>query len=475
MPLPVISVAQMREWEERTWASGVSAESVMKNAGEAVAKRAGDLAEPDEPLILFLIGKGNNGGDARIAAEVFTSEDVICRIQKLEVHDGTETLPDLSDVSLVVDGLFGIGLNRDLSVDWRDFISKLNDATQRLRIPVLAVDVPSGLGADTGQPRGAAVRADYTLTFGAPKTGLILECASEYVGQLEVAAEIGLIDPPSLGEFRWIDADDFKRFVPKRAASAHKGTFGHVGIIAGSTGYHGAAVLAARAAACSGVGLVSVFTSAYAPVAAQLQTAMVHPWDENVIRTLSACTAVVIGPGLAGPDVPESLRQVAVNLWRESENPIVVDANALEWIANEPIPENAVRVVTPHPGEAARLLETTAGNIQSDRMQAMRKVSAICGGAITVLKGRHTLIGAFEGPVSINGTGNPYLAQGGSGDVLAGHLGGWLARADLESTADAICAQAVWRHGVAADRLATNRNALSLEALITVLAGDFHC
>jgi NAD(P)H-hydrate epimerase len=447
----------------------------MKNAGEAVAKRAGDLAEPDEPLILFLIGKGNNGGDARIAAEVFTSEDVICRIQKLEVHDGTETLPDLSDVSLVVDGLFGIGLNRDLSVDWRDFISKLNDATQRLRIPVLAVDVPSGLDADTGQPRGAAVRADYTLTFGAPKTGLILECASEYVGQLEVAAEIGLIDPPSLGELRWIDADDFKRFVPKRAASAHKGTFGHVGIIAGSTGYHGAAVLAARAAACSGVGLVSVFTSAYAPVAAQLQTAMVHPWDENVIRTLSACTAVVIGPGLAGPDVPESLRQVAVNLWRESENPIVVDANALEWIANEPIPENAVRVVTPHPGEAARLLETTAGNIQSDRVQAMRKVSAICGGAITVLKGRHTLIGAFEGPTSINGTGNPHLAQGGSGDVFAGHLGGWLARADLESTADAICAQAVWRHGAAADRLATNRNALSPEALITVLAGDFHC
>lgn len=475
MPVPVISVAQMREWEERTWASGVSAESVMKNAGEAVAKRAGDLAEPDEPLILFLIGKGNNGGDARIAAEVFTSEDVICRIQKLEVHDGTETLPDLSDVSLVVDGLFGIGLNRDLSVDWRDFISKLNDATQRLRIPVLAVDVPSGLDADTGQPRGAAVRADYTLTFGAPKTGLILECASEYVGQLEVAAEIGLIDPPSLGELRWIDADDFKRFVPKRAASAHKGTFGHVGIIAGSTGYHGAAVLAARAAACSGVGLVSVFTSAYAPVAAQLQTAMVHPWDENVIRTLSACTAVVIGPGLAGPDVPESLRQVAVNLWRESENPIVVDANALEWIANEPIPENAVRVVTPHPGEAARLLETTAGNIQSDRVQAMRKVSAICGGAITVLKGRHTLIGAFEGPTSINGTGNPHLAQGGSGDVFAGHLGGWLARADLESTADAICAQAVWRHGAAADRLATNRNALSPEALITVLAGDFHC
>jgi NAD(P)H-hydrate epimerase len=475
MPLPVISVAQMREWEERTWASGVSAESVMKNAGEAVAKRAGDLAEPDEPLILFLIGKGNNGGDARIAAEVFTSEDVICRIQKLEVHDGTETLPDLSDVSLVVDGIFGIGLNRDLSVDWRDFFSKLNGATQRLRIPVLAVDVPSGLDADTGQPRGAAVRADYTLTFGAPKTGLILECASEYVGQLEVAAEIGLIDPPSLGELRWIDADDFKRFVPKRAASAHKGTFGHVGIIAGSTGYHGAAVLAARAAACSGVGLVSVFTSAYAPVAAQLQTAMVHPWDENVIRTLSACTAVVIGPGLAGPDVPESLRQVAVNLWRESENPIVVDANALEWITNESIPENAVRVVTPHPGEAARLLETTAGNIQSDRVQAMRKVSAICGGAITVLKGRHTLIGAFEGPVSINGTGNPYLARGGSGDVLAGNLGGWLARKDLDYVPLNVIAQAVWRHGAAADRLATNRNALSLEALITVLAGDFHC
>ena len=475
MPLPVISVAQMREWEKRTWASGATVESVMQQAGEAVAERAGSLAENFDPSILFLIGKGNNGGDARIAAKALMAGGVNTRIHVLEVNDGTEALPDLSDASLVVDGLFGIGLNRELSADWCGFIEQLNQATQELRIPVLAVDVPSGLDADTGQPRGAAVRADYTLTFGAPKAGLVLEGASEFVGHLEAAAKIGLSEAPPLGELRWVVADDFKRFAPKRAASAHKGTFGHVGIIAGSTGYHGAAVLAARAATTSGVGLVSVFTAAYAPVAAQLQSAMVHPWDSNVVQTLSACTAVVIGPGLAGPDVPESLRRVAVNLWRESENPIVVDASALEWIANETIPENAVRVVTPHPGEAARLLETTPGKIQADRLRALRLISITCSGAIAMLKGRHTLIGTSEGPVSINSTGSPRLAQGGSGDVLAGHLGGWLARRDLGSAAETICAQAVWRHGAAADHLSSYGYAWDLEALLSILETDFDC
>ncbi|MBC8324865.1 MAG: NAD(P)H-hydrate dehydratase [Verrucomicrobia subdivision 3 bacterium] len=475
MPLPVISVAQMREWEERTWAAGVSAEAVMKQAGGAVAGWAANFADFFDPSILFLIGKGNNGGDARIAAEILMAREFNGRIQVLEVSDGTEVLPDLSDVALVVDGLFGIGLNRELSVDWCEFINKLNAVTHGLRIPVLSVDVPSGLDADSGQPRGASVRADYTLTFGAPKCGLISDCAAEFVGHLEVAAEIGFVDAPPLGELRWVGADDSKRFAPKRLANSHKGTFGHVGIIAGSMGYHGAAVLAARAAESSGVGLVSVFTPAYAPVAAQLQSAMVHPWDANVVHTLSACTAVVIGPGLAGPDVPESLRQVTVNLWRESENPIVVDASALEWIANEPIPENAVRVVTPHPGEVARFLDTTAGIVQTDRMQAMRKVSAICGGAITVHKGRHTLVGGIEGPVSINSSGNPHLAQGGSGDVLAGHLGGWLARKDLESTPMEIVVQAVWRHGAAADNLSSLRHAWGLEALLSNLETDFDC
>lgn len=475
MPLPVISVAQMREWEERTWAAGVSVEAVMNQAGGAVADWAESLAEVPDPSILFLIGKGNNGGDARIAAEALTARGSNDRIQVIEVNDGTEALPDLSDVSLVVDGLFGIGLNRELSADWCDFIGKLNAVTHEFRIPVLSVDVPSGLDADTGQPRGAAVRADYTLTFGAPKIGLIAECASEFVGHLKVAADIDFCDAPPLGELRWVDADDFKRFAPKRLANSHKGSFGHVGIIAGSMGYHGAAVLAARAAASSGVGLVSVFTPAYAPVAAQLQSAMVHPWDANVIHTLSACTAVVIGPGLGGPDVPESLRRVAVNLWRDSENPIVVDASALEWIANEPIPENAVRVVTPHPGEAARFLDTTPGIIQTNRIQAMRKVSAICGGAITVHKGRHTLIGGIEGPVSINSTGNPHLAQGGSGDVLAGHLGGWLARKDIQSAPMEVVAQAVWRHGAAADHLSSFNYAWGLEALLMVLETDFDC
>ena len=468
MPLPVITVAQMRDWEARTWAAGVSQESVMQQAGQAVAGFIRSSLDPGN-RILFLIGKGNNGGDARIAAESLA--EYSCEL--LSVTDGTEVLPDLSEVALVVDGLFGIGLNRSVSSDWARFIKRLNHATRKLRTPVLSVDVPSGLDADTGQPHDVAVQADYTITFGAPKVGLLLDAAAPFVGQLEVASEIGLDIPPPLENLRWVEGSDFRRFAPKPQSKSHKGKFGHVGIIAGSTGYHGAAILASRGAHCAGVGLVSVFTPAYSPVAAQLQSSMVHPWDANVVHSLSACTAVVIGPGLAGPDVPESLRQVALSLWRESGNPIIIDASALEWVCNEPIREESVRILTPHPGEAARILKTTPGGIQSDRVQAMRKVSAMCGGAITVLKGQHTVSGAFEGPAFFNSTGSPRLAQGGSGDVLAGFLGGWLARKDLDSSPIEIVTQAVWRHGAAADILSAESSPWGLEDLFTVLQREF--
>jgi NAD(P)H-hydrate repair Nnr-like enzyme with NAD(P)H-hydrate epimerase domain len=153
MPLPVISVAQMREWEERTWAADVSVEAVMHRAGEAVALKIQARASTTDP-ILFLVGKGNNGGDTRIAAEKLKGWDSDWETEVLEVNDGTEELPDLSNTALVVDGLFGIGLNRDLSDEWRGFVTRLNNATQALRIPVLSVDVPSGLDADSGLPRG---------------------------------------------------------------------------------------------------------------------------------------------------------------------------------------------------------------------------------------------------------------------------------------------------------------------------------
>jgi NAD(P)H-hydrate epimerase len=474
MPLPVISVAQMREWEERTWAADVSVEAVMHRAGEAVALKIQARASTTDP-ILFLVGKGNNGGDTRIAAEKLKGWGSDWETEVLEVNDGTEELPDLSNTALVVDGLFGIGLNRDLSNEWRGFVTRLNNATQALRIPVLSVDVPSGLDADSGLPRGAAVQADCTLTFGAPKDGLVADCAAEFVGQLEVADDIGLVEAPPLEGLRWVEESDFQNFIPKRTANAHKGIFGHVGIIAGSTGYHGAAILAARAAECSGVGLVSVFTPAYAPVAAQLQSAMVHPWDEHVVHTLSACTAIVIGPGLAGPDVPESLQRVVINLWRESENPIVVDASALEWIGNEPTPDEAVRVVTPHPGEAARLLDCTPGKVQANRQLALRALSATCGGALTILKGRHTLVGYAKGPIQINSTGTPRLAQGGSGDVLAGYLGGWLARKDLQQAPHDIAALGVWRHGAAADHLSIYDDHWGMDDFIAALGRVFDC
>ena len=466
MPVPVISLAQMREWENATWAAGQSEAEVIRRVGEAVAQHARCLTVSGD-RILILAGKGHNGDDARCAREHLPDR----RLDVLEVKDPETDFSKLNALlslrpALVIDGLFGIGINRPLDPPWVKFIEQLNAARRQ----VLAVDVPSGLNADTGRPQRGAVRASVTLTVGAPKQGLLEPAAWPYVGRLEIATEIGLVPCPHAGERLWTLPEDFAGFPPPRPVAGHKGDFGHLAIIAGSVGYHGAAVLAARGAQRAQPGLISLFTqeAAYPAVAAQLQAVMVHPWRTG-LDLPGRFSAVLVGPGLAAGDLPEEMKRLTRRLWKELPVPMIVDASALDWLPPESAPANAIRVITPHPGEAARLLETTSAQIQANRPQALRALSRRFGDCRVVLKGHQTLVGGSTGGISVNGSGNPHLAQGGAGDALSGYLGGLLAQPVLQAEALPAIRFAVWQHGAAADRLQASRPNWGVEDLVQTL------
>ncbi len=466
MPVPVISVNQMRQWEQATWATGQTEAAVIARVGELVGRRALEMTRRGN-AILILAGKGHNGDDARQAAPHLVER----RLTVIDVVDPTAALTRLAEAlrqrpALIIDGLFGIGLSRPLEADWRELVAMVNEAAR----PVLAVDTPSGLNADTGEVEGAAVAATVTLTLGAPKRGLLASGAGPVVGRLELAEDIGLAPHPLESALGWTVATDFENFPPARPVSSHKGSFGHLAIVAGSPGYHGAAVLAARGAQRANPGLITLFPQemVYLPVAAQLQAVMVQPAHADL--PLEDKTAALVGPGLAAPLHPEGFRALTERLWTELEFPVVVDASGLDWLPpHEPAPDGSIRVITPHPGEAARLLQTTVTDVQADRAEAVRALSERFAGCWVVLKGYQTMIGRASGPIHVNSSGNSMLAQGGSGDTLAGYLAGWLAQPRIQPWVSLAIRYAVWEHGRAADRLSQRRGNWIVEDLPTEL------
>jgi NAD(P)H-hydrate epimerase len=467
MSVPVINIARMREWESATWATGLTEAEVIRRVGKKIARRARKLTSSDD-LILLLAGKGHNGDDARAAQEFLDGR----RVEMLAVTAPEADLPKLEQAlnqkpALIIDGLFGIGLNRPLDDGWKKFIAAVNAS----KIPVLSVDVPSGLNADTGENFGAAIEAAVTLTVGAPKTGMLAQAAWPFVGRLEVAGDVGLTHCPHAGELNWTLPDDFENFPPRRAVAGNKGTFGHLAIVAGSFGFHGAAVLATRAAQRAQPGLVTLFTqeNVYHAVAAQLQSAMVKLWTPE-IKLLEDASGVLIGPGLAALDVTDQMKGIIRRFWRDWPLPLVVDASALDWLmTQQTLARNTVRVVTPHPGEAARMLNTTAPQVQADRPRALREISRRYGNCWVVLKGHQTLIGRAEGEIFVNPSGNPHLAQGGSGDALAGFIAGLLAQPALQADVEKTIRYAVWQHGAAADELQARRANWIVEDLVDEL------
>jgi NAD(P)H-hydrate epimerase len=459
----------MRAWEAASWQAGCRESDVIAEVGRQLAARLAARSRPGD-RVLLLAGRGHNGDDVRAMVPHLPDRDIL----SLEVADPTVALPGLEAAlarspAWVVDGLFGIGLNRDLDPAWIRFIETVNASGR----PVVAVDVPSGLDADTGRPRGTAIRACLTLTVGAPKQGLLPPAAWEYTGRTEVVPDVGLIPPPEAGSLEWVLPGDFAGFPPAPAVGSHKGDRGQLLILAGAPGYHGAAVLAARAAQRARPGLITLGTVAacYGPVAAQLQAVMVDEWSRALAKR-ERVSAVLAGPGLAGPDVPPALREAVQELWRDAPVPVVVDASALDWLPPVSPASQALRVVTPHPGEAARMLGQTVATVQGDREAALQALSRKLGGVFVVLKGLHTLTGVAGGRVGVNSSGNPGLAQGGTGDVLAGYLAGLLAQPPLAAMPGRAIRFAVWQHGAAADAMSGTGSAWVPEELVTALGGD---
>ena len=480
MPVPVLTAGQMLAWENASWAGGAREKDVIARVGERVASKIRAMSRAGDRVVM-LAGRGHNGDDVRAAVPLVADRD----LKPINAFNPAHALSDLAAQLasprrpvLIVDGVFGTGLDRDLSPEWIQLFAAVNASD----VPVLAVDIPSGLDADTGRPRGGAVRATVTLTIGAPKQGLLREGAWEHVGRLEVATDIGLSAWPEAlpgagpgSGTMWTMPEDFAGFPPARSVVSHKGSFGHLVIIAGSSGHHGSAVLAARGAGGTRPGLVTVVTSpdAYVPVASQICAPMVKAWSGSVALP-EKISALLVGPGLAGADVPAWLRAQVVAWWRDLPVPMVADASALDWLAedvrrNGPVLTGALRVITPHPGEAKRIIGD--GPAAAGRPEVLRAAAAAVGGCHVVLKGHQTLVAgpALEDLVFVNPSGNPGLAQGGSGDVLAGFLAGLLAQPPCLRDPLLAIRYAVWQHGRAADALEAVRQNWTSEDLAAVV------
>jgi NAD(P)H-hydrate epimerase len=360
----------------------------------------------------------------------------------------------------IIDALFGIGLSRPLNAEWGRLIHALNDS----KISIAAVDVPSGLNADTGEAEESAIRAEITLTVGAPKIGLLKSPA--FTGRVEVLSEVGFAPCKIDSELIWTEPRDFEGWPPPRPVASNKGDFGHVAIIAGSHGYHGAGVVAAWGALRARPGLVTVYpqADAYVPVASQLQSAMVHPWRAGKTPAKN-CSALLYGPGLAAEDLSAAVKKEMRTAWRNSPLAMVVDASALDWLQPGPIPRHAGRVITPHPGEAGRLLGSDAKTVQADRVGTLREISKKFGNCCVVLKGHQTLVGHSTGKIYVNTSGNPWLAQGGSGDLLSGYVAGLLAQPEWRRDPLFASRFAVWQHGAAADELSRSSPNWTIEEL----------
>jgi ADP-dependent NAD(P)H-hydrate dehydratase / NAD(P)H-hydrate epimerase len=492
---PVLTAAEMREADRRTIEEvGLPGAVLMENAGAAVA-RAIRARFPHTRRPLVLCGKGNNGGDGfvvarhlldlsptthHLGARAEVRGDARLHLGALERSGGTlAEVPDggawaarraeMGSADLVVDALLGTGLRQQPEGVVAQAIADVADLHGQLGTPVVAVDIPSGLPSDTGEVAWHTMCASLTVTFAAHKYGHVLPPACERVGELTVA-DIGI--PPSVvqavGPKLWLlEESDAARAWPRRAPGSHKGTYGHVLVIAGSVGKSGAAVLAALGALRAGAGLVTVATCRGAvPLVAQARPELMteplageeHVEADAAAQALSLARtrdAVVLGPGLGQQ---ASTREFVREVVRRCPVPLLVDADGLNALAAasrvapavDALRRQTATVVTPHPGEMGRLVGASTGEVQRRRLETARTL-AVETGAVVVLKGQRTLVAEAAGRSAVNPTGNAGLATGGTGDVLAGIIGALLARGSDGWTA---AAAGVFVHGRAGDLVA---------------------
>ncbi len=434
MSQPIYLTSDIRAIEK---AAGEVSPPLMERAGAAAAELAARLAGDTAKDVLVLAGPGNNGGDARIAARIL--EERFFRVNLATRPE--EIVPD-KRWGLVIDGLFGIGLTREIEGAY----AKLVDYVNAQACPVLALDVPSGLHSDTGRAPGRAVRATHTVTFIGLKPGLLTLDGPDHCGTVTVA-DLGLDANRLAAPGGWVvEPALFSSALKRRPKNFHKGSAGSVAILGGASGMVGAALLAARAALKLGAGRVYVgMLEEHAVDFGAPELMLRHP-DDALGQDLDA---IAIGPGLGQGERAETL--VAAVL--ASDIPAVLDADALNLIAeNEDLRRACARraagtLLTPHPAEAARLLVTATGHVQEDRLAAARKLASTFN-ADVVLKGNGSIIAARDGHWFVNTSGNPGMASAGMGDVLSGILVSLLGQG---LTGEAALALGVHLHGCAAD------------------------
>ena len=462
--------------------------TLMERAGEGIVTQMEALYGPLRgKTVTLLCGNGHNGGDGLVIARLLHRQRAKVHVLLLtpvaDLHRETaamyhrftkaagrttilrfrsaeQTRPLLAASEILVDALLGTGLSSEVTGAYREAIEVMNEADK----PVIAVDLPSGIHADTGAILGHAVRASLTVTLGLPKLGLYLGAGIDHAGVIRIV-DIGM--PPAYVDTLaqrtlLLTTADIATMLPARDPSSHKGTFGHAGILAGSVGKTGAAALAAQAALRIGAGLVTVATpsSVNDVLESKLLEAMTMPFPETKARTLArsgldrivafiqARTAVAIGPGLSTHHETVELVQ---SLMKHLDRPSVLDADALNALASRAALLTECKtppILTPHPGEMARLeANATARSINADRINTARRFARERG-VFLVLKGARTIIARPDGLVAICPTGNPGMATAGTGDVLTGMIVGLLAQG--VPSWEAACA-ATYLHGSAGD------------------------
>jgi NAD(P)H-hydrate epimerase len=484
----VLNAAQMREADRRTIDEiGISSLVLMENAGrQAVAAMEAVYGDLLERQVGVLCGRGSNGGDGFVVARTLLQRGVdvsvflIGRVADVrgdarvnleilgrlgltvvEVADSQAWelhFSEVSDCTLIVDAIFGTGLNAPVS----GFIESVVTDVNASGIPVVAIDLPSGLSADSPEPIGPSIEAELTVTLAAPKLSLVLPPAEMQAGDI-VIADIGIPnDVLEAVDGRRVDLAtraSMRELISPRTADSHKGDYGRVLVVAGSRGKTGAAYLAAVGALRSGAGLVTVATPAtcqaiVAAMGPEYMTEALAETDEGldpegVDRVIDMARDVIaIGPGLGqGRSTREFIRRIV----DRAGMPMVIDADGLNAFVDDTDRlsgrEGRDVIITPHPGEMARLVGMTTEEVQGSRLEIARNF-AVGHHVFVVLKGHRTIIATPDDKIFINPTGNPGMATGGTGDVLTGMIAAWLAQL---LDAEAACRLAVYLHGLAGD------------------------
>jgi NAD(P)H-hydrate epimerase len=464
-PAKFYSAAQVRELDRRAIAGGIAGHALMQRAA-AAAWRELLWRWPKAQRIAVFCGPGNNGGDGYEIARLARAAgcDVrVWEVGKAAAGDAATARQawsaaggavqayagePLEPADVIVDAIFGIGLTRAPQGVAQAAILAIDAARDR-GAGVIAVDVPSGLDADRGRAPGDAVRADLTVTFIGAKLGLYTGAGPDYAGRIVLddlqVPDAVYADVPALADA--LQPASLAGLLPRRARTAHKGAMGHVLLVGGDEGMAGAVLMAARAALRGGAGLVSVATrGVHAPLLAAAQPElMCHSVEDprGLRALLERATVLAVGPGLGRSDWSRALLSHALN----APQPLVLDADALNGLAEEPTRRDDW-ILTPHPGEAARLLGVSSRAVQDDRVAATAELQKRYGG-VCVLKGAGTLVGGMA--LALCPFGNPGMASGGMGDVLCGLIAGILAQG---LGPEAAARAGVLAHALAGDRAA---------------------